>query len=203
MLNVYTFALAFIFLCVFFESDRSVLKLNYISNKIIFFMLASYLVLLAGLRYGIETDYWNYEEIFRTTTMNNRVGGIEKGFHTLILFYKVAFSSKNFNGFIFMLALISVGLKLHYISMFKEPFVALLFYFTGFYIMYEFSTIKQGVVICKEILGNIFLDFYCYLVSFIIYNIFFPTWFFCKMKITKRKIIVFTLAMIFLQGFLF
>lgn len=26
MINVYTFALAFIFLCVFFESDRSVLK---------------------------------------------------------------------------------------------------------------------------------------------------------------------------------
>lgn len=148
MINVYTFALAFIFLCVFFESDRSVLKLNCISNKMIFFMLASYLVLLAGLRYGIETDYWNYEEIFKTTTMENRVGGIEKGFHTLILFYKAIFSSSNFNGFIFMLALISVGLKLHYISMFKEPFVALLFYFTGFYIMYEFNTVRQGIAIC-------------------------------------------------------
>lgn len=126
MLKVYTFALIFIFLCTVFESERSALKLSYISNKIVFFMLAVYLILVAGLRYGIETDYWSYAKIFKSTSENHEVEGIEKGFHSLILFYKNMFSSKNFNGFIFMLAFISVGLKLFYISKLKEPFISFL-----------------------------------------------------------------------------
>jgi|GEM_PF-3912224 len=210
MLNVYTFALIFIFLCTVFESERSALKLSYISNKIVFFMLAVYLILVAGLRYGIETDYWSYAKIFKSTSENHEVEGIEKGFHSLILFYKNMFSSKNFNGFIFMLAFISVGLKLFYISKLKEPFIALIFYFVGFYIMYEFNTVRQGIAICflffaaEQIEKRNFIKYLFWVFIAVLFHlssiIFLPVWFFCKMKMTRRKIIVFLiLAIIFAE----
>lgn len=214
LINVYTFALLFLFLCTIFESDKSSLKLNGISNRIIFSLLAVYLVLLSGLRYGIETDYWSYEKIFREITDRHDADYyIEKGYTEFVRLYKNIFKSNNFNGFVFFLAVCSMGMKVFYFSKLKDPFVALFFYFLNLYIMCEFNGVRQGLAICflffagEQIEKKNFIKFLFWIFIAVQFHtsslLFFPMYFFCRIKMTKKKIFFLLLVAVILSAFMY
>jgi hypothetical protein len=115
-----------------------------ISNKIVFFLTITVLLLFAGFRYGIATDYWSYHDIFYKLKNTER---FEFGFLSLIDGYKIFFLSNSYNGFVFFIAFLSIGLKWLYFKKLKYPFFALAIYIALFYIHLEYNVIRQGLAV--------------------------------------------------------
>jgi hypothetical protein len=113
-----------------------------VSNEIIFFFSITILLLFAGFRYGIATDYWNYYDIFNEKEGIQR---LEPGFLFLIRAYKTVFLSKSYNGFVFFISLLSIIIKYLFFRKLKNPFFALVFYIALFYISLEYNVIRQGL----------------------------------------------------------
>jgi hypothetical protein len=102
------------------------------------------LLLFAGFRYGIATDYWSYHDLFYKLKNGER---LEPGFLYLIDGYKTFFLSNSYNGFVFFIALLSVGLKWLYFRELRYPFFALVIYIALFYIHLDFNGIRQGLAV--------------------------------------------------------
>ena len=128
----------FLFLCALLE----ITKIQVV-NKITFFIAVFLLFLFAGFRYGIETDYWSYYRIFN---LKENTRGIEPGFYLLIDLYKT-YISQYFDGFIFLIALLSISVKYIFFKDTGSSFYALLIYYTLFYILFEYNAIRQGIAV--------------------------------------------------------
>lgn len=111
------------------------------ANQLVFWMFLVFLLLLAGFRYGIETDYWSYKNLFLKDG-----AGVEVGFKTLITFCK-NWISDDFNVFILFFAVLSVFSKGIFFSKLRNPFLALFLYYCLLYVMAEWNTIRQGFAI--------------------------------------------------------
>lgn len=114
------------------------------SKKSIMFgytLIMIFLALFAGLRYGIDTDYWVYYQMFHTGFAAKNIG-----FNFLISVSKFIFGN-DFNLFVLIIALLSVLLKGYQFKKYKNPIVAAFIYFCFFYILMEFNVIRQGLAI--------------------------------------------------------
>jgi hypothetical protein len=135
----------------FFKFDRNTVI---IGNKIVFWEISVALLLFAAFRYGIETDYWSYYAIFNKTRSIRSDTVIDPGFKSLIIFYKIIFSRQSYNGFVFFIALLSVGLKYLYFKELKNPFLALAIYVALFYINLEYNVIRQGLALALILIAG-------------------------------------------------
>lgn len=110
--------------------------------KSCWFIVCLGLILLSGLRYGLETDYWHYYEMFKGT---NIVSTTEPAFVVLMRLTKVV--TNNFNCFVLLVAIISIGIKCKIFAKCKYCFVVLLIYYLRYYILFELNAIRQGLAV--------------------------------------------------------
>lgn len=122
------------------------------NSKILFSLIIIFLILFAGFRYGIETDYWNYYKIF-----TGKMGGIDAGYSFVINLFK-KYVSTDFNLFILCSALFSILPKVFFFMKLEKPFFGLFLYFSFFYIMLEWNAIRQGLAIAFLLMGVIALQ---------------------------------------------
>lgn len=109
-------------------------------QQMIYWGLIISLVLVAGLRYGLEEDYWHYYYVFNGM---KEVSSLELGFK---LFLKLSiFFFKNYGVYCLIVAIISMGVKGKYFGKLRYPFVALLCYYLRFYVLFELNAIRQGI----------------------------------------------------------
>lgn len=166
-----------------------------VSNKITFFIAVLLLLLFAGLRYGIETDYWAYYRIFNLEKQR----GIEPGFNLLIDLYKT-YISQSFDGFIFIVALLSISIKYFFFKDTASPFWGLLIYYSLFYILFEYNIIRQGLAASFLLIASNYakkkqgLKFFVFVVIASTFHIssvlFMPVYFFATRSLFIRDVFV-------------
>jgi hypothetical protein len=176
-----------------------------------FFIVIALLLFIAGIRYGIATDYWGYYELF---SKGKGLERIEPGFIFLIKAYKAVFFSNSYNGFVFLVAFLSIIIKYLFFKKLRNPFFALVFYVSLFYISLEYNVIRHGLAssiifhaVDSSKKKNIFLfSFFVILASTIHISslVFLPLYYLCiKKSITKVKtVIIVVLLAIFIRLFL-
>lgn len=116
-------------------------KQTRIFRRPLFILFSILLILFAGFRYGIDTDYWAYYNMFYTGDGVNDIG-----FKILINAFK-AFIGNDFNIFILFIAIFSVGTKVLILSQYRNPELAIFLYFSFFYVLLEWNVIRQGIAI--------------------------------------------------------
>lgn len=121
-------------------------------NKYCWTVTCASVILLAGLRYGLETDYWHYYKMFDGTTV---VAATEPLFSLLIMTVRIF--TKDYNIFVLLIAVVSLGIKLHVFEKFKYCFVVLLLYFLRYYILFELNAIRQGLAVSFVLLAIYYL----------------------------------------------
>jgi hypothetical protein len=195
------FGSIFLFIC---SIDK---HLKAISNKIIFFLSIVILLLFAGFRYGIATDYWSYYDIFREKEGIQR---IEPGFVFLIRAYKIVTFSGSYNGFVFFIAVLSIVIKYCFFKKLRNPFIALVFYIALFYINLEYNVIRQGLassLICYAVYCTKKKDaflFICLAATIHISSfMFLPLYFLCINKNNEKIFNIKTIPIIILFAILF
>ena len=111
--------------------------------------------LIAGCRYGLETDYWHYNDIFN----GNSEQTVETGF--LLLIKLVKLFTNNFNFFLVIVAALSFGTKAKLMGQFKYCFLIMLSYYLKYYVLFELNAIRQGlslaivlIAVTKLVEGN-------------------------------------------------
>lgn len=163
-----------------------------------FILLSILLICFAGFRYGLEADYFAYKEIFFAPSQSAIVERYEPGFKLFINIYKSLLSSENFNGFVFVFAFISMGLKCLYFYRSENGIIALFVYFTLMFIMMEMNGIRQGIAVSflffalEEAKNRKMIRFFLLVLlasSFHISSlIFFPVYFIVNQKVSIRQI---------------
>lgn len=129
------------FLSIFSLLELFQINIKYRQIKIfIYWILVFALILVAGLRYGLETDYWHYYNIF---TEEYQVSSIELGFKVFNAIIRLF--TKDYGIYCLIVAIISMGIKGKIFSKWKYPFVILLCYYLRFYVLFELNAIRQGI----------------------------------------------------------
>jgi hypothetical protein len=180
-----------------------------IKNKILLFMTVFLLLLFAGFRYGIETDYWSYYRLFNNKSLYSTV---EPGYAGLMHIYRTTLSY-SFNGFVFLIAFISITIKYIFFKRLTLPFFALAIYFSLFYLMLEYNTIRHGLAISFLSLAVIHLQkrniFKYYIFVGIASTIhissllFIPVYLFFNKKLNIRTVFILILCATITRFFLF
>ena len=132
-LMIYTFVLC----CSLFAYEKNLAAIN---NRLTSFLFCGFLIMLAGFRYNISTDYWNYHRFFWSDVANSRFEFLFKHF---MLFCKNAFWS--YNAFVFLTALISISIKGMYFSRLRNPFFAVFIYICIYFFDSDFNGLRQGM----------------------------------------------------------
>lgn len=128
------------------------LKLKSRQKKLLYSIIVIVLVLVAGLRYGLETDYWHYYDVFNGTI---EVSSLEIGFKLFnLLIYTF---SKNYGIYCLIVAILSLGIKGKFFFKLKYPFIALLCYYLRFYVLFELNAIRQGIAMTFVIIAIYYL----------------------------------------------
>lgn len=121
-------------------------------QKICFWILVIYLVLLAGFRYGLESDYWHYYNIFQG---KQKVSTLEVGFKLFIAIIRLC--TKNYAVFCVVVAIVTCGIKSHFLSKLQYPFIALFCYYLRFYVLFDLNAIRQGMAMSFVMIAIYFL----------------------------------------------
>ena len=174
-----------------------------INLKGIFILFSILLICFAGFRYGLEADYFAYKEIFFAPSQSMIVERYEPGFKLSINAYKSIISVDNFNGFVFIFAFISMGLKCIYFSRLKNGIIALFVYFSLMFVMMEMNGIRQGIATSflffafEEAKKRKLIQFILFVLlasSFHISSlIFLPVYYIVRHQISVRKIVFFVI----------
>lgn len=149
-MTVYLIPLGFLLISSLFELCHVRLKVR--QKKICYFLIALYLVLMAGLRYGLESDYWHYYHIFNGMT---KVSSLEIGFK---FFNSIVHAiTEDYGVYCFLVAVLSIGLKSKFFAKIKYPFVVLACYYLRFYVLFELNAVRQGLAMTLVIIGIYYL----------------------------------------------
>ena len=136
---------------IFFFALLEILKVQ-VSNKITFFIVALVLLLFAGFRYGIETDYWTYYKIFKYN-----ITRVEPGFAYLMDLFRKRFSL-SFNWFVFFIASLSISIKFFSFRKIGLSFFALFIYYSLYYINFEYNIIRQGLAASFLLIASNYIE---------------------------------------------
>ena len=135
---IYLTVLGFLSVASIFELFH--IKIETKQKKIVYWGIVIALVLVAGLRYGLESDYWHYYYVFWGTI---KVSSLEIGFK---LFNSIVYTFfKNYGVYCLIVAIVSMGGKGKFFFKLKYPFIALLCYYLRFYVLFELNAIRQGM----------------------------------------------------------
>lgn len=127
---------------------------KYVKNqRAVFFALCVLLICISGFRYGLEADYWHYNDIFY-----GRIKGLNIEIAYILLNKIIYIMTHNFNFFCLVVAIISIGLKGWIFSKMKYPFTVLLCYYLRFYVLFELNAIRQGLAITFILLAYMSFD---------------------------------------------
>lgn len=149
-MTVYLVLLGFLLVASIFELFHMRIKAK--QKKLIYWGIVIALVLVAGLRYGLETDYWHYYHVFIGV---RQVSSLEIGFK---IFNSIIYALfKNYGVYCVIVAVLSMGLKGKYLSTLKYPFIALTCYYLRFYVLFELNAIRQGLAMTFVIVAIYYL----------------------------------------------
>ena len=123
----YILIFSFSLLCSFCVYEKNLLTIN---NKFLALFFCGFLIMLAGFRYNISSDYWSYYSLFYSNIEETR---LEYLFKQLMLFCKNTFYS--YNSLVFLVALISITAKGIYFTKLYNPFLAILIYICIFFLI--------------------------------------------------------------------
>ena len=170
-------------------------------------MVVMCLIVFAGCRYGIDHDFWNYQNLFFYKKYFDKV---EPGFRYIIYFYKYFFN-ETFEGFIFFIAFLSLLFKNHFFLKQCHPFLCLLFYYSYYFISFEFNILRQSTslififISVEYAIERKFFRFFLLvaLATCIHYSciIFFPSYFLVNFSIKKRSIPVVIILIVLIKYF--
>lgn len=109
------------------------------------------LSLLTMVRYGVGTDFYNYEYIYKITPALDE-GGLSDVFHGEIgyLFLSSVFKTFGISFWLFNAVFAFVSMYLFYLGIKKYcdyPLFSLLIFYSVFYFTYPFNAIRQGLTI--------------------------------------------------------
>lgn len=139
-MGVYIFAFSYLFLCSIFQMYG--FRLSKKSKLVVYSLIGIILICISGFRYGLETDYWHYYNIFNgITTVEN----IEPTFEVFINIFK--FVLNDYNLFLLFVAIVSLGSKIKIFYRFKYCFVVLFVYYLRFYVLFELNAVRQGIAL--------------------------------------------------------
>ena len=147
---IYLTVLGFLSVASIFELFH--IKIETKQKKIVYWGIVIALVLVAGLRYGLESDYWHYYYVFWGTI---KVSSLEIGFK---LFNSIVYTFfKNYGVYCLIVAIVSMGGKGKFFFKLKYPFIALLCYYLRFYVLFELNAIRQGMAMTFVIIAIYYL----------------------------------------------
>jgi len=151
----YNFIFIIVCLLIFFNT----LVPNKLIEKVSFWFVYLLIVVLAGFRYEISSDYVIYEQIFNTIAMNDGFNFyfIEPGF--IFLNKSLIFLGLNYEEFIFTIAILSIGIKFYFIEkLSNKKLISALLFFSFYLFLYDLGAIRRGLA-----LGFITLSIFFYL----------------------------------------
>ena len=135
------FFLSFFFGCIFLIILYYDKYFRQLSNSIVFFGICLLFIFFVGFRYDMGTDYWSYYRVFHG--VHEAHVASDFGFQFLIRIYRIF--SNSFNGFIFLLAFISIYTKYLFFKKLENPFFALFIYIAIFSLGMGFNIMRQGM----------------------------------------------------------
>lgn len=141
-MGIYIFLLLFL---MFF----SFIQIQKIDSKLYkpYVFIGIVLVLVVGLRYGLETDYFRYYRMFNESSEALFRGSVydttEPGFAIFIIIVRTIYNDYNF--FLLIIAIISIWGKMKVFQNYPYCFVILLLYYLRFFTFMELNAIRQGV----------------------------------------------------------
>lgn len=195
---IYLGLLSIMFIFAFLDVCEERQFPNYKNIFLTFFFIM--LFFIASFRYNTGYDYDSYKDIF------NRVSGstlfnmdIEFGFTTLC--YVLKLLGLSFEVLIFIMALVSLVFKYKAIKQYSiYPFISLVIYFSGNFIIQDFGQIRQGLAIALSLYSIRYIKErklvgYLILMAFAIafhYSavIFLPFYFIGNIKLANRQMII-------------
>ena len=139
-MGIYIFT--FSYLCVFSltEMMRKRIKPK-IARSGLFIIAFLILFFIAGFRYGLETDYWTYYREFNGLSTRT----LEFSFNLLMRMVKFIYNDYNF--FLIVFSVITLGLKYISFRKYKFCFSVLLIYYVRFFVQFDLNAIRQGLAI--------------------------------------------------------
>ncbi|MHB8206513.1 EpsG family protein [Mucilaginibacter sp.] len=119
---------------------------------IFYYVAVVFLIFFAGFR-EVGFDYANYHDIFDTVNFSNySENTIEVGFASLVEF--IHFINLPFSFFLFLVALLSIGLKGAFIKKYSPYyFFSLLIYFTVNFLLSDMGQIRHGLAMSIVLLS--------------------------------------------------
>lgn len=184
----YILIFSFSLLCSFCVYEKN---LSIINNKLLALFFCGFLIMLAGFRYNISSDYWSYYSLFYSNIEETR---LEYLFKQLMLFCKNTFYS--YNSLVFFVAFISITAKGFYFTKLNNPFLAILIYICIYFFDSDFNGIRQGLGIGFAFFAIEYgrkKKFICYVVFILLaaafhssYLVLLPFYFFCNKTINVK-----------------
>lgn len=139
-MEIYIVVFAYLGIFSMLEMMRKKIKPQIISRV---FYILSFLMLffIAGFRYGLETDYWTYYREF------NGISGRSLEFTFVLLMQAVKMLANNYNVFLIIFSIITLGIKYKSFSKYKFCFSVLFVYYVRFFVQFDLNAIRQGLAI--------------------------------------------------------
>ncbi|GKU77026.1 transmembrane protein EpsG [Paenibacillus sp. L3-i20] len=141
---MYVYLLSYITLLVL--SLKEITTSRFYSGNINKLIIGCLLVfsIIAGIRYGIGTDYFNYLEIFNYVNVISDYGYLEPGFRFVIVLIKsLGFSVESLFFFFSFITLFYMFYGIKKTSIY--PMFSVFLFITVFYIGYVFNGVRQGI----------------------------------------------------------
>ena len=143
---MFVYNLIFILLFIFLLLNQ-LIKYKIFENILLIIVFITF-VLLAGLRYNISSDYFEYKNTFQFINENGTFTQyfIEPGY--IYLNKLVGYFTDNFNILLLVIALLSIGCKFYFInSLSQDRLLSSLLLFSFYLLLYDLGAIRRGLAL--------------------------------------------------------
>ena len=176
------------------------------------FILLTIIILFAGLREGIGTDYNMYKAFYFNPLLKS-AEKVEYGFISLIKISNSLFGEKYYMFFILCSAITIIPIYMIFKKRSKYPGVSLLFFFSLGFFTLSFNMVRQFIAITIIFLSLNYIckrKFFRFLVCVIIACLFhltsiiiLPFYFFTNIKFSKKRLMQIFIIILVFAAFLF
>ena len=167
--------------------------------RLIYIFVVAGLIIFTGLRDDVGFDNESYRQTYRDLILYNDAWNIEPFVQGLIYFSNFIFIG--YNGFLFLIALLSITIKSRtYFKYTPYPFLALLLYYSRTFMGGDFGQIRQGLAMAfvfiafKFIIENNLKKFLIVMffasITHVSSVIFIPFYFFSKVRIKTKYLLL-------------
>jgi hypothetical protein len=138
------YLISYIFLLILNLKDITIKKSSYLIEKYLLVFFLAIASVLAGIRFGVGRDFFNYMRIFRGIETASDYEHLEFGFRFLVSIFKAVGFSEQWLFFIFAFIAFAFLVK-GILSLSKRPLLSVFIYWCVFYIGYVFNGLRQGI----------------------------------------------------------